>query len=614
MLQQPLILLMGLVQLLSLLLPVQHGGGGGVEAFHLEPKPQQQQASSSFRGRLPDGTNTKKTTRRRTSVLSRQEMILSGNNNINNLSEFLEEHENSSSNNNDDNDKQQGFHRSHNRRTPRRKQNAAANGGGKNNNKNKKPPTKLELELMQRILQLEELAATQQGQIQTLNDQLTSWGDTLENFSYVMKRMRESAKKDQQDNVAAAPPPPPPSTPQQSGTASSETSLSSPAKDDGTKSPTGTPAANNKSSLLLSAASVESTNMAAAAGGENFDGIFATAPATVMDAADAAGAAILAGLLAGKQRMLVDVRDAELTRSPETWSQFIELAILPVAAGLEGLRSQRNRLKLCFATLAHLLQYRKTMTLCAPDVVALSTLGFDPVAEKDNLVVIVAPAPDDDEGLAAMNKLLSSTSLNQPVVVLNHHMVPIAGPSPVDDFEVAYHLRLFSVQYAVGGDPYMQDDDNDDDEEEGEMMIDDSLPTNNATALEAALEAAMQHAHETGRHSGVTRAMVIRAYPRPWHVFVDTSPDTDADFSVAATFDTVPTTDQINNAIVECLEGSEEEDDLVKQQMQEALESGQLDRVEDMLWSIGLDTLDDDDEEEDDDDDIYRDMFGEDSV
>jgi hypothetical protein len=35
--------------------------------------------------------------------------------------------------------------------------------------------------------------------------------------------------------------------------------------------------------------------------------------------------------------------------------------------------------------------------------------------------------------------------ISQPVVVLNHYMVPISGPAA--DFEVAYHLRLLSVQY-----------------------------------------------------------------------------------------------------------------------------------------------------------------------
>ena len=66
-------------------------------------------------------------------------------------------------------------------------------------------------------------------------------------------------------------------------------------------------------------------------------------------------------------------------------------------------------------------------------------------------------------------------------------------------------------------------------------------------------------------------------------MFVDTSPDTDADFEVAATFDIEPTQEDVNYAIVECLEGSEREDELVAQQMQAALESGQLNRVSEML-------------------------------
>ena len=70
---------------------------------------------------------------------------------------------------------------------------------------------------------------------------------------------------------------------------------------------------------------------------------------------------------------------------------------------------------------------------------------------------------------------------------------------------------------------------------------------------------------------------------RPWHVFVDTSPDTDSDFQVAATFDVEPTLDEINLSIVECLEGSEQEDEIVAQQMQQALEDGQLNKVSDMI-------------------------------
>jgi hypothetical protein len=114
---------------------------------------------------------------------------------------------------------------------------------------------------------------------------------------------------------------------------------------------------------------------------------------------------------------------------------------------------------------------------------------------------------------------------------------------------------------------------------------------------------------------------------RPWHIFVDTSPGTGADFEVAGTFDNEPTQDELNFSIVECLEGSEREDEIVAYQMQEALETGQLDRISEMIGktldSYSEITDDDDadfDEEDDDadfdeeDDDADFDMFEEDSV
>jgi hypothetical protein len=370
--------------------------------------------------------------------------------------------------------------------------------------------------------------------------------------------------------------------------------------------------------------------------------IFGSAPASVTDAADAAGASILAALLGGKQRMLVDVRDAELTRDPDVLVQFIELAILPVAAGLEGLKTQKNRVKIVFPTVSQLMQYRKTMTLSAPEVVSLSTLGFDPVERRDNLVVIIAPSPDDEEGLQQMNELLESEKLRQPVVVLNHDMLPVAGPG--GKFEPIYHLRLLTVQYMAGdslekglqkiNEDLSTDMNIADDEQQppitletnstdGEEIMTNSSDTGTVSNLspeieDAALAAAMEHAHELGIHQGVTRAMVIRAYPRPWHVFVDTSPDTDADFEVAATFDEYPSQDDINYAIVECLEGSEREDELVAQQMQEAIESGQLNSISDMLGLPKKDGSNGDQEGgEDDDDDFYNDWdpwFGADTV
>jgi len=72
---------------------------------------------------------------------------------------------------------------------------------------------------------------------------------------------------------------------------------------------------------------------------------------------------------------------------------------------------------------------------------------------------------------------------------------------------------------------------------------------------------------------------------------------------------------------VECLEGSEREDELVAQQMQAALESGQLNRVSEMLGLAPDVEIDEDDDQsidkkknqEDEDDDDFN-YFNEDSL
>lgn len=249
------------------------------------------------------------------------------------------------------------------------------------------------------------------------------------------------------------------------------------------------------------------------------------------------------------------------------------------------------------------------MALAAPEVVALSTLGFDPVEKRDKLVVIVAPAPDDDEGMLALKELLSPSltgeAIQQPIVLLNYHMYPPPS-SGLADFETAYHLRLLTVQYMsrAVAERALEEVKDDQEEEEVEDESSGADKSDEDSKNHDALESAMKHAHDVGMNQGTTRAMVIRAYPRPWHVFVDLSPDTDADFEVAATFDNEPSLDELNVAIVECLEGSEREDELVAQQMQQALEEGQLDRVSDMVGEA----LEGDDDEDD------FDMFEEDSV
>eukprot|EP00551_Chaetoceros_affinis_P004889 CAMPEP_0203667616 /NCGR_PEP_ID=MMETSP0090-20130426/4423_1 /ASSEMBLY_ACC=CAM_ASM_001088 /TAXON_ID=426623 /ORGANISM="Chaetoceros affinis, Strain CCMP159" /LENGTH=615 /DNA_ID=CAMNT_0050531831 /DNA_START=769 /DNA_END=2616 /DNA_ORIENTATION=- len=496
--------------------------------------------------------------------------------------------------------------------------------GHDNNNNNDTTELKSQNEeLLRRITQLEALAGSQAVQLRKLREECDSLKDAALAFSQIVELLRQAGLTVDQLSQSKE---------KKESSTSKTTSIQSKTKK-GTK---------------------EQTTIY-----ENIDEaeIFGSAPASVSDAADSAGASILAALLGGKHRMLVDVRDAELSRDPDVLVQFIELAILPVAAGLEGLKTQKNRVKIVFPTVSQLMQYRKTMALAAPEVVSLSTLGFDPVEKRDNLVVIIAPSPDDEEGLLQMNELLSSDSIRQPVVVLNHHMVPLSGPG--GEFEPIYHLRLLTVQYMAGDtSPGSLESKNNnrggkaqtlgsnEQEQLKSNVTEEVLESSNtnssnvnatqsesgtATAYtslspekeDAALAAAMEHAHELGIHQGVTRAMVIRAYPRPWHVFVDTSPDTDADFEVAATFDEYPSQDDINYAIVECLEGSEREDELVAQQMQEAIESGQLNSISDMLGLTNMDNKlgsgegDGEEDDEDEDDDFYNDWdpwFGADTV
>lgn len=82
---------------------------------------------------------------------------------------------------------------------------------------------------------------------------------------------------------------------------------------------------------------------------------------------------------------------------------------------------------------------------------------------------------------------------------------------------------------------------------------------------------------------------------------MDTSPGTDADFEVAGTFAEEPTMEEINFSIVECLEGSEREDEIVAKQMQQALDEGQLDGVKGIIDELDIVEEEDNDEMETDD-------------
>ena len=387
-------------------------------------------------------------------------------------------------------------------------------------------------DVQKRIIQLETLVSTQMSEIQRLQRQVDNLTRITSVFNNVVNTLREAGLRiDEDDNYTVG--------------SSSEEDDGSGREEDGTRT-TSRQRKEQEPNQLFQKTTKATTTMT-----DDIE-IFGIAPKSVTDAADAAGSSILSAMLAGKHRMLVDVRDAELTRDPKLFVEFIELAILPVAAGLEGLSDDssyiRNRVKIVFPTVKELLSYRKSMALAAPDVVSLSTLGLDPIdAERDNLIVVIAPSPDDVAGVSAMEQLIVQTTkgeLTQPVVVMNHHMIPV-DMSQFGKFTVVYHLRLLSVQYMTGeaAPEYVakleEEDEEDYDEEEGSTTttdddaskdddsLEDSKPmppiegekginksSDNKDEEEQALEAAMTHAHEIGVHQGVTRAMVIRAYPK----------------------------------------------------------------------------------------------------
>jgi len=108
-------------------------------------------------------------------------------------------------------------------------------------------------------------------------------------------------------------------------------------------------------------------------------------------------------------------------------------------------------------------------------------------------------------------------------------------------FTTVYHLRLLTVQYMTGDavpeyvakekfglDKREPSDDDKDAVDISLLGVGDDLSEDSTQAGgdkanieadasdedDAALEAAMTHAHEIGVHQGVTRAMVIRAYPK----------------------------------------------------------------------------------------------------
>ncbi|CAN0291110.1 unnamed protein product, partial [Ectocarpus sp. 8 AP-2014] len=87
-------------------------------------------------------------------------------------------------------------------------------------------------------------------------------------------------------------------------------------------------------------------------------------PKTNQDAADAAGAGVVAALMEGRRRLIVEVDDSQLRyNSPdfchEAMAEFVELLVLPLTTALENLKARQNRCKIVIQGAHHASQVKE---------------------------------------------------------------------------------------------------------------------------------------------------------------------------------------------------------------------------------------------------------------
>ncbi|CAN0481365.1 unnamed protein product, partial [Ectocarpus sp. 12 AP-2014] len=114
-------------------------------------------------------------------------------------------------------------------------------------------------------------------------------------------------------------------------------------------------------------------------------------PKTNQDAADAAGAGVVAALMEGRRRLIVEVDDSQLRyNSPdfchEALAEFVELLVLPLTTALENLKARQNRCKIVIQGAHHASQVKEAMVLDAPASLQVVSLSDAKVAKKDRVV------------------------------------------------------------------------------------------------------------------------------------------------------------------------------------------------------------------------------------
>ncbi|CAB1099452.1 unnamed protein product [Ectocarpus sp. CCAP 1310/34] len=177
-------------------------------------------------------------------------------------------------------------------------------------------------------------------------------------------------------------------------------------------------------------------------------------PKTNQDAADAAGAGVVAALMEGRRRLIVEVDDSQLRyNSPdfchEAMAEFVELLVLPLTTALENLKARQNRCKIVIQGAHHASQVKEAMVLDAPASLQVVSLSDAKVAKKDRVVALVAPENWTGKKGRHLKRVLAEAH-DAAIILIN----PIdadkflqARPADYNTFELVYHLSPMRVNY-----------------------------------------------------------------------------------------------------------------------------------------------------------------------
>ena len=179
-------------------------------------------------------------------------------------------------------------------------------------------------------------------------------------------------------------------------------------------------------------------------------------PDDLYDAADSSGAALLAGMLCGHRRMLVDISDPSLEEmvqdgalvegSSDRLARFVELMCLPICAALEGLDGlEQNRVHIMFQSVRNLMAARNVMSIASDSKVGLGAMSVDStLAPCDAVLVLVAPSVQ--EGGPDLQALLKAAE-NRTIIVVNPVFPRGTRAAVFELYEPVYYLKGMSIAY-----------------------------------------------------------------------------------------------------------------------------------------------------------------------